>query len=355
MIEVVESAERKILAAFADIIDVRSPAEFAHDHVPRAVNLPVLSDDERAHVGTIYVQDSPHRARKLGAAIVARNIAEHLDGPLAERSPGFSPLIYCWRGGQRSGAMASVLSQVGWRVHVLAGGYRTYRRRVMAALYEAPVALNVVVLDGHTGTAKTDVLGRLTGLGVQTLDLEDLAGHRGSLFGAIPGRAQPSQKLFETRLLAAIESLDPLRPVIVEGESSKIGQLLMPPGLWRVMAAAPRIVIRAEPAERARYLVAAYGDILDDRAAIEAIIESLPRHHSREQRKAWRQLAQDRMFETLAAALMEAHYDPAYARSTSRGEHELLGLIEVDDLTPAGRQRVAEVIAHVVEERVQVR
>ena len=208
------------------------------------------------------------------------------------------------------------------------------------------------MLDGHTGTAKTDILARLALLGVQTVDLEELAGHRGSLFGAIPGRCQPSQKAFESRLLAVIESLDPAAPVLIEGESSKIGERLAPPALLRAMATAPRITIHAAPVERARYLVEAYGDRLEDVAALEAIIGSLPRHHSKEQRKAWRDLARTGAFEALASGLIEAHYDPAYERSTSRGERRVLGSIDAADLTPAGRQRSAEAIARLLEEGV---
>ncbi|MHB8528297.1 MAG: tRNA 2-selenouridine(34) synthase MnmH [Caulobacteraceae bacterium] len=348
MIEVIESAAADVLAAFADVIDVRTPAEFADDHVPGAVNLPVLSNDERARVGTIYVQESPHRARKIGAALVARNIAGHIEGPLAEMAPGFSPLIYCWRGGQRSNAMAGVLSQVGWRVRILKGGYKTYRRRVMTALYESEAAQPVVLLDGATGTAKTDILARLAGLGVQTLDLERLASHRGSLFGAVPGLAQPSQKLFETRLLAALEALDPGRPVIVEAESSKIGERVIPPRLWKAMVAAPTITLRASLADRAGYLVATYSDILHDRATIQAIIDRLPRHLSGEQRKHWRGLAHVGAFEVLAAALIEAHYDPAYERSACRAGRTSLGAIELTSLASPDRQSAAEAVARIV-------
>src|SRR4051812_21437901 len=230
--EVVQSADATTRAGFDLVIDVRSPREFALDHVPGAVNLPVLSDAERAEVGTIYVQGSRFKARQVGAAYVARNVAHHLTTALADKGGGFRPLLYCWRGGMRSNAMAVILAQVGWRTAVLEGGYRTYRRRVVERLYGEMPLPPVVLLDGSTGTGKTEVLARLAGEGVQALDLEDLAQHRGSLFGALPGRPQPSQKLFESRLLAALEALDPTRPVVVEAESSKIGELIVPPALW---------------------------------------------------------------------------------------------------------------------------
>lgn len=183
---------------FDDIIDVRSPAEFAEDHIPGAINLPVLDDAERARVGTIYKQDSPFRARKIGAALVAANAARHLQGPLAERPGGWQPLVYCWRGGQRSGSFASILSQIGWRVELVSGGYKAYRSLVVAALYDQPFPCPVILLDGNTGSAKTELLHRLAARGVQVLDLEGLANHRGSLFGAMAG-GQPSQKSVQIR------------------------------------------------------------------------------------------------------------------------------------------------------------
>ena len=195
MTEAIVSLDPASLTRFDDIIDVRSPAEFAEDHIPRGqISLPVLSDAERALVGTIYVQDSRFKARRIGAALVARNIAAHLEGSLKDKSGGWAPLVYCWRGGQRSGAMATVLAQVGWRTAVVAGGYKTWRRRVTAALYDGVPPRRLILLDGYTGSAKTEILHRLTALGVQTLDLEGLADHRGSLFGGLAGtRRSPAE------------------------------------------------------------------------------------------------------------------------------------------------------------------
>ena len=152
---------------FDDIIDVRAPAEWAEDHIPGAINLPVLDDAERAQVGTVYKQVNPFTARKLGAALVARNAATHLQGPLADKPGGWRPLVYCWRGGQRSGSFASILAQIGWRVELVAGGYKAFRGLVVDALYHQPVPAPVVVLDGNTGSAKTEVLALLAARGVQ--------------------------------------------------------------------------------------------------------------------------------------------------------------------------------------------
>ena len=159
---------------FDATIDVRSPSEFAEDHVPGAINLPVLSDEERARVGTIYVQEDSFLARKIGAALVARNAAQHIEGPLADHPGGWRPLIYCWRGGQRSGSFASILAQIGWRAETLDGGYRSYRRLVVQTLYDNPFPTRVVLLDGNTGTAKTELLRLLGPRGVQAIDLEGL-------------------------------------------------------------------------------------------------------------------------------------------------------------------------------------
>jgi tRNA 2-selenouridine synthase len=342
VISSLSDAHPAALAGFDAIIDVRSPAEFAEDHVPGAINLPVLDDEERSRVGTIYVQESRFLARRIGAALVARNIARHLEDALADRSGAFAPLVYCWRGGQRSGAMATVMDQVGWRVSVLAGGYRTYRRRVTAALYDAEPSHRAILLDGPTGVAKTDILARLGARGVQVLDLEGLAAHRGSLFGAFHEAAQPPQKRFESALLAAIEALDARRPVVIEAESSKVGDLNLPPMLWKAMVAAPRIVLHAPREARAAYLVEAYGDIVQDPRRLEEILERLPPHHGRERQATWCALAAAGDHLGLAASLIEAHYDPGYARSSRRAAHRLLGEVMLPDLTPASREAAAD-------------
>jgi tRNA 2-selenouridine synthase len=341
MIATLTDPTPQALAGFDALIDVRSPAEYAEDHVPGAINLPVLDDAERARVGTIYVQESRFLARRIGAALVARNIARHLEGALAARTGNFAPLIYCWRGGQRSGAMATILDQVGWRVSVLAGGYRTYRRRVTAALYDGAFPAPVILLDGATGVAKTDILARVAALGGQVVDLEGLAAHRGSLFGALPQAPQPPQKLFESRLLEAVAALDPARPVLIEAESSKVGEINLPPALWKAMIAAPRLKLAAPRAARAAYLLEAYGEITADPAALEDILARLPPHHGREKKDAWRALAAAGDWPALVESLIEHHYDPGYARSGAAGAQTVLGDLSLADLSPAARQEAA--------------
>ena len=340
-VEHLESADLASLAGFDAVIDVRSPGEFAEDHAPGAINLPVLSNDERAAVGTIYVQESRFTARRLGAAIIARNVAAHLEGALADKPGSFRPLVYCWRGGQRSHAMATILSEVGWRTSVLVGGYRTWRRHVTARLYDGALTLRLVLLDGQTGTGKTEVIQRLAVQGAQTLDLEDMAAHRGSLFGALPGRPQPSQKLFESRLLAALDGFDAARPVFVEAESSKIGERMLPPALWSLMAAAPRIELTAAPDARARYLARTYREAVADRARLDDALRRLPTPAGRKRLARWGELADAGDHATLAAELMELHYDPAYRRSARRETRTMLGAIEMGEIGAADVVRAA--------------
>lgn len=347
-LEVTDDVTAASLARFDMLIDARSPGEFAEDHLPGAVNLPVLTDAERAEVGTIYVQDDRFKARRVGGAYVAKNVAHHLQTALADKPGGFRPLIYCWRGGMRSGAMATILSQVGWRTTVLTGGYRTYRREVVKRLYDGELDHRFVLLDGHTGTGKTEILNLLAERGLQTLDLEGLAAHRGSLFGAVPGRPQPSQKLFESRLLAALAAFDPARPVVAEAESSKIGDRMVPPALWTRLAEAPRIELTADRADRARYLVGAYADIVADRAALEDIFLRLPVSPSAERLASWRAMADAGAFADLAAAIMGLHYDPAYDRSRKRHDRPLLGALDLAPDDPASLASAAGEVARLV-------
>ena len=301
---------------FDQLIDVRSPSEFAEDHIPGALSLPVLSDAERARVGTVYKQQDPFLARKLGAALVARNAARHLEGPLADRPYRWRPLVYCWRGGQRSGAFASILAQIGWRSDTIEGGYKSYRRLVVAAVHDTPLDRRLVLIDGNTGTAKTRLLALLAEAGAQVVDLEGLANHRGSLFGGRGG--QPTQKMFESRVAAALLPLDPDRPVFVEAEAAKVGDLLVPQALWRAMRAAPVIEIAAPLAARAAFLTGSYADLVADAAMLAARLNALRTFHPSERVEAWHRMAATGDHAGLAEGLMRDHYDPRYARAAGR-------------------------------------
>lgn len=335
-------------AGFDAIIDVRSPSEFGLDHIPGAINLPVLDDAERAEIGTLYVQSSKFLARRIGAAKVARNIAAHLDGALNDRDGSFRPLVHCWRGGQRSGAMAAVMDQIGWPVTVLDGGYMTWRRTVQTALYADGADRQVVLLDGGTGSGKTALLARLAERGVQVIDLEGLAAHRGSLFGALKDHPQPSQKLFESRLFVALEGLDPGRPLVVEAESSRIGARTVPPALWAAMGRAPVIELSAPVAARAAFSARVYADIAADPVALEAALTRLPPHHSKETVAGWKTLARTGQVEALAAALIADHYDPAYRRMSARRDRPGLGRVEMAEVSDAALDRAADRLVRLV-------
>src|SRR6185503_6311930 len=228
---------------FDAVIDARTPSEYVEDHIPGALSAPVLDDAQRAEVGTLYKQVSPFEAKKLGAALVAHNVGRHIDRLFRQNGKSWKPLVYCWRGGKRSGAMAHILREVGWDAHTLDGGYRAYRRWVVAELEELPARLDFRVVHGPTGSGKSRLLGALARAGAQVLDLEDLAAHRGSVLGRLPDRPQPSQKMFESVLRAALASLDAARPVFVEGESRKIGQLHLPEALIGRMRAAQCLLL----------------------------------------------------------------------------------------------------------------
>jgi tRNA 2-selenouridine synthase len=345
-IEVVSDPNPRCLEVFDAVIDVRSPMEFDQDHLPGAINLPVLGNEERALVGSVYVQESKFQARRIGAALVARNVAHHLEGPLAEKPGSFRPLIYCWRGGQRSAAMATILSQVGWRTAVLTGGYKTYRKYVREQLHEQETSAKLVLLDGRTGSGKTTVLRRLRDEGLQVLDLEALAQHRGSLFGALDA-AQPSQKLFESRLLATLSTCDLTRPILVEAEASKIGDRALPAGLWKVMLRAPKIVLKAPASERARYLAMTYSDVGLNLPRIREALARLPLKLSVKTRERWQSLAKEGALEPLAAQLIKSHYDPAYDRVSRRGG-AILDTIAIPDLEPRSIDLAVERVAELV-------
>jgi tRNA 2-selenouridine synthase len=327
-------------AGFDTIIDVRSPSEYAEDHVPGAISLPVLSDAERAEVGTIYVQDSPFRARKIGAALVARNAARHIEDSLMGHDGGWQPLVYCWRGGQRSGSFASILQQIGWRAQVLEGGYRTWRRMVVQKLYEQPLPHRIIRLDGFTGTAKTALLAEVAGQGGQVIDLEGLANHRGSILGDIDGD-QPAQKGFETALVAALDALDPARPVLVEAESARIGEIRVPPMLWVAMRASPRIVIEAPVAARARFLAEAYADLAADVPALTARLNGLRALAGHETVNDWLMMLEEGRLVDLSAALVERHYDPAYARLRKDDDSPILARLQTDTLDESALRSLA--------------
>ncbi len=311
------------LVEFDEIIDVRTPAEFAEDHIPGAINCPVLSDEERITVGTLYKQVSPFEARKVGAALIAKNIAEHLQTRFHAYPKSWRPLIYCWRGGQRSSAMSIILAQVGWAAHKLEGGYKTYRRDVLDKLEALPQSFTFRVICGPTGSGKSRLLAALADSGQpnngqQVLDLEMLAKHRGSVLGRLPEQAQPSQKWFDSALLQTLQKFDLTRPVFVEAESNKIGLISLPPALITAMHASACLLVETPLATRVAGLLEDYRHYIENPALLIAHLQSLHHFHGAKQLEHWSALIHAGDFATLVAELLTLHYDPSYFRATSR-------------------------------------
>jgi len=306
------------LEDFDAVVDVRSESEFAQDHIPGALNCPVLDDRERAQVGTEYKQESPFAARRHGAVLVARNIARHLETSFTDKPRHWKPLVYCWRGGQRSGAMTHVLARIGWRARQLEGGYRAYRRAVVQALIDLPPHFEFRVICGTTGSGKSRLLRALEQEGCQVLDLEALAHHRGSVLGSLPQMPQPSQKQFETRIWWRLRRFDPRRLVFVESESRKVGDLRVPDALIERMRGSACLRLELPLAERIRLLRDEYLHLEQDRATLFTQLDCLLALHGRDKVQSWKQLAERGAWASLVERLLLDHYDPVYLRSIGR-------------------------------------
>jgi tRNA 2-selenouridine synthase len=303
------------LALFDEVVDVRTPLEFAEDHIPGAINAPVLSNEERVIVGTLY-KSSAFEATRLGAAMVARNIGHHLDTLFADRPRNWRPLIYCWRGGKRSGATTTWFNLIGWQARQLDGGYKGYRHHVLEQIDRLPPRLTYIALTGHTGTGKTRLLHALAEAGAQVLDLEGLARHRGSLLGALPESPQPSQKAFDTALAAALAKLDADRPVFIEAESRRIGRITLPVSLLDAFHAGRCVDVIAPLDARVTFLLQDYAHLFDTPQYFKDQLTRLIGLHSRQTVTHWHELIDAGERAQLFAELVERHYDPAYARSS---------------------------------------
>jgi tRNA 2-selenouridine synthase len=326
---------------FDAVIDVRSPAEYAEDHIPGAISAPVLDDAERAEVGTLYKQVSPFEAKKMGAALVAKNVSQHVAELFRDKPKSWHPLVYCWRGGKRSGAMAHVMREIGWNAETLEGGYKAYRRFVVSQLQSLPPALDFIVIHGPTGSGKSRLLGALKRAGAQVLDLEALAAHRGSVLGNLPGRPQPAQKMFESLLLEELSGLQAEKAVYVEGESKKIGELQVPDALMERMRASPCISLDTGLEVRVELLLDEYRHFLSDRDALNRQLDCLVALHGRERIAEWKSIADWR---ELVRRLLVEHYDPAYRRSSARNFLQLphakrVGIAHADDAAFAAAAR----------------
>ena len=328
---------------FDILIDARSPAEYALDHIPGAINCPVLSNEERAQIGTIYKQVSPFEAKRLGAAMVSANLARHLYETFADKPANWKPLVYCWRGGLRSGSMVTWLRLVGWDAQQLAGGYKAFRGHVISLLEAQVPQMQMRVLCGATGSAKTRVLHALAEAGEQVLDLEGYASHKGSLLGGLPGVEQPSQKRFETLIADQLEKFDLSRPIYLEGESAKIGRLGVPLVLVEYMRKAPVIEIRATTEARLSYLLRDYAYLGDDPQALTEKLGWLKEMQGNETVRRWQGWAQQRELSPLFEELMLKHYDPHYERSQSNhfDQWPQRKVLEATDLSDAAISQLA--------------
>jgi len=318
---------------FTHVVDVRSPSEFALDHIPGAVNYPVLSDAERVEVGTLYKHD-PFKARKVGAALISRNIAAMLEGPFKEMDGTFYPLIYCWRGGQRSQSLALVLGQIGFRVSVIEGGYKSYRHEIVSTLESLPSQFELRLLSGLTGTCKTKILHLMRDRGFQVLDLEGLARHRGSLLGIDLDSEQPTQKWFESQLATEMLSFDPDTPVWLESESNQVGAIHVPSILWKQMQEAKVIEVTAPLEERVNYLLDAYDYFCEQPDFLKERIGWLKRVCGAEKIQAWFDLIDARDWAAFVSDMLETHYDPTYSRSMNRSNDRISHRHNLESLKP---------------------
>jgi tRNA 2-selenouridine synthase len=321
------------LDEFDTIIDARSESEFALDHIPGAINCPVLNDEQRILVGTTYKQVNAFEAKKIGAPLVAKNIAHHIETLWADKPRDWKPLVYCWRGGNRSGSMAHIMAKVGWPIIQLDGGYKAYRAHVSSDL-DNPPELQFRVVCGTTGSGKSRLLETLERAGAQVLDLEQLAAHRGSVLGNLPSQPQPSQKRFETRIWDKLRRFDPALPVFVESESKKVGNLRVPDAVMARMRASPCISLTLSRANRVRLLMEDYRHFTDDASTLNAQLDHLAQLHGRAKIDAWHELANSGAMPELVDQLLVEHYDPAYLRSIDRnfarfGQAEVLELGDI--------------------------
>ncbi len=318
------------LGDFDSLLDVRSPGEYTLDHLPRALNWWVLDDAQRAEVGTLYKQRGAFEAKRLGAALVARNIALHLEAGAAEWPRRQRVLVYCWRGGSRSAAMAHVLAQVGFAVSVVRGGYKALRAALVGELARLAGGQRLRILCGPTGCGKSRLLQALQARGAQVLDLEALAAHRGSVLGALPGVEQPSQKAFETAIWERLRGFDPARVAYAESESRKIGRLQVPGPLLEAMRASPCLLLHAGDEVRVRILREDYAGVSADLPGLQQRLRALRELRGHAVVERWCAMAARGELDALVVELLQQHYDPSYRASMERNFPGLGSAARVD-------------------------
>lgn len=331
------------LADFPTIIDARSEGEYAEDHLPGAVNWPSLNNEERKIVGTRYKQISQFEAKKLGAALVAKNIAAHIQREVLDKPREWQPLVYCWRGGKRSGSLALILDQIGFKVTLVDGGYKAFRAALVADLPQLAARYSYQVVCGTTGSGKTRLLQALQAQGAQVLDLEALANHRSSVLGLIPGVPQPSQKAFDSLIWAALRSFDPARPVYIESESKKVGNVTVPEGLIAAMRAAPCLQLDLAEDERVALLLEDYDFFVRDIAFFCERLGALTEARGKDTVQDWQARARSGDVASVVRELLVRHYDPVYLQSMRRNftHYETARVLAPRDHTAAAMAELA--------------
>ncbi len=320
------------LPEYALVVDVRTPREYAEDHLPGAINLPIVNQAEYAEVGVLHRSD-PHAAYLIGAQYALRNVAAHIGAVFAAYPPRTRFLLYCFRGGKRSKAFADPLRTIGFQVDVLPGGWKAYRAWVRESLQTLPTRLHWQVLAGSTASGKTRLLQALATEGAQVLDLEALACHRGSLLGALPSQAQPAQKLFDSHLLQALRGFDPARPVWIEDEGKKIGRLQLPASLHAAIQSAPVHELQTPLPERVAACLEDYAHLAREPLELVRLLQPIKPLVGTATLEAWRQLAEAGDAAALFEQVMRLHYDPCYRRSL-RPQRQPQAL-PIEDLQPA--------------------
>ena len=306
------------LDAFDTIIDARSEDEHALDHVPGAINWPTLNNAERITIGTMYKQVNAFEAKKRGAAIAARNIAAHIERDVIDKPRGWKPLVYCWRGGNRSGALATILGAIGFQVTLVEGGYKACRAALVDDLTPQAQRLTYRVVCGPTGSGKTRLLQTLAAQGAQVLDLEALANHRSSVLGHIPGLPQPSQKRFDSLIWDTLRRFDPERPVFVESESKKVGNVRVPDALIERMRESPCIDLQLPDKERVALLLEDYDFFVQDPIHFCNRLQALTELRGKAVVDGWIEKVSAGKTPSVVLELLTQHYDPMYSASIQR-------------------------------------